>query len=442
MRKLEERFPDDLVVVGVHSPKFPAEKETKGVRDAVLRYEIEHPVVSDPGMRTWSEYAVRAWPTLMFVDPAGKLVGKHEGEIRFEEAEPLVGGMLDECRAKGLLGGGPLEFQPEPPLETTLLFPGKVLADEESGRLFVADSGHHRVLVATLDGRVERVIGSGERGLRDGDAGQAAFDKPQGMALHGNHLYVADSWNHAIRRVELATGRVDTVAGNGEQARRVIQEGPAAGNPLNSPWDLAIRGDVLYIAMAGTHQLWSLDLARMELARFAGTGREALADGPRGKAAFAQPSGLASDGERLYVADSETSAVRAVELPGSGDQARTLVGRGLFDFGDRDGQGDEVRLQHAIGVAHDPATGSLYLADSYNNRIKRMDPATRRVVSMLGSGRAEWADGEGPEASFSEPGGLSVGGGKLYVADTNNQAIRVADLTTLQVSTLELTGLP
>lgn len=299
MRKLEERFPGDLVVVGVHSPKFPAEKETRGVRDAVLRYEIEHPVVSDPGMRTWSEYAVRAWPTLMFVDPAGKLVGKHEGEIRFEEAELLVGGMLDEYRAKELLVGGPLEFQPEPPPGTTLLFPGKVLADEESGRLFVADSGHHRVLVATMDGRVERVIGSGTRGLRDGDASQATFDKPQGMALHGGNLYVADSWNHAIRRVDLATGWVDTVAGNGEQARRVIQEGPAAGNPLNSPWDLAIRGDVLYIAMAGTHQLWSLDLARMEMARFAGTGREALADGPRGKAAFAQPSGLASDGERL-----------------------------------------------------------------------------------------------------------------------------------------------
>ena len=317
-----------------------------------------------------------------------------------------------------------------------------MLADEASGRLFVADSGHHRVLVATMDGRVERAIGSGERGLRDGAADQAAFDKPQGMALHGGHLYVADSWNHAIRRVNLATGWVDTVAGNGEQARRVIQEGPAAGNPLNSPWDLAIQGDVLYIAMAGTHQLWALDLARMEMARFAGTGREALADGPRGRATFAQPSGLASDGERLYVADSETSAIRAVDLPGSGDQARTLVGRGLFEFGDRDGQGDEVRLQHAIGVAYDPATGSLYLADSYNNRIKRMDPATRQVVTVMGSGRVEWADGEGLDASFSEPAGLSVAGGKLYVADTNNQAIRVADLTTLQVSTLELMGLP
>ncbi len=197
----------------------------------------------------------------------------------------------------------------------------------------------------------------------------------------------------------------------------------------------------LYIAMAGSHQLWSLNPHSGELAKFAGTGREALADGPRHRATFAQPSGLSTNGKVLYVADSETSAVRVVDLPDTGDQVRTLVGEGLFEFGDVDGTNGEVRLQHALGVAIDPSTGMLYVADSYNNKIKRLDPATARTVSILGNGTAEWRDGVGEAASFWEPSGLSVAGGRLYVADANNHAVRVVDLATLEVSTIEFTGL-
>lgn len=436
LRKLEETFPSELVVVGVHSPKFTAERSTPNLRQAVLRLGIHHPVVNDASMRIWSEYGVGAWPTLVLVDPAGKVIGGHEGEFRFQEFQPLITDILAEFDAKGMLDRRAIAFQPELPPESTLLFPGKLLADHTSSRLFIADSGHHRVVEAGMDGRVHRVFGGG-RGFMDGTPEVAAFDTPQGMALAGEQLYVADTWNHAIRRIDLATGEAITVAGTGEQARRV-KEGPALSSPLNSPWDLVLHQGILYIAMAGSHHLWAYDPGSQEVTRYAGTGREALADGPLQRAAFAQPSGLSSDGQVLYVADSETSAIRAVDLPGRAGMVRTLAGLGLFEFGDVDGVGEQVRLQHPLGVAFDPSEGVLYVADSYNNKIKRLDPGSLETRSVAGSGSGGLRDGVGETATFWEPGGLSWAQGKLYVADTNNHAVRVVDLASLRVSTLEI----
>jgi sugar lactone lactonase YvrE len=439
LRRLEEAFPNELVVVGVHSPKFPGEQPTPNLRQALLRMGIHHPVINDPGMRLWSEYGVRAWPTVMLVGPTGRVIGNHEGEFRFEEFRPLVDAMIAEFESKGLLNRAPLSLQPERPPGTPLLFPGKLLAHEASGQLFVADSGHDRVLVCGLDGTVRRVIG-GRKGFRDGRSESAAFDMPLGLALDGDQLYVADCWNHALRRIDLNSGEVVTVAGTGEQARRV-KEGNGPDSPLNSPWDLAIHQGIVYIAMAGSHHIWSYSPRSGQIARYAGSGREALADGPLVRAAFAQPSGLSADGRALYVADSETSAVRAVDLPGAAGEVRTLVGQGLFEFGDVDGTGDRVRLQHDLGVCFDPVEGVVYVADSYNHKIKRLDPRTRQVDAMLGSGSAGLRDGIGEAASFWEPGGISVAARRLYVADTNNHAVRVADLGTRQVTTLEITGL-
>ncbi len=467
LRKLEHSLPDTLVVVGVHSPKFTAERSTANLRQAVLRLEIEHPVLSDPDMRMWSEYAVRAWPTLMLVDPDGNVIGKHEGEIRAEEFQPIIEQMVAEFDGRGMLDRTPISFfQPEKPPDTDLLFPEKVLADPASGRLFVADSGHHRVIVATLDGQVQRVFGS-VRGFRDGDGASALFDSPQGLALDGDSLYVADTRNHLIRRIDLATGPaggtpalpgVSTIAGNGERHFR-IQEGPALQTPLSSPWDVVFHQGTLYIAMAGSHQVWALNPRSGEILRYAGSGREALIDGPLARSTFAQPGGLAASERELFVADSETSAVRAVDLPGGNGQVRTLVGQGLFDFGDVDGVGAQVRLQHDLAVAFNPSPlplgeartgqragsrgegGAVYVADSYNQKIKRIDPATGRIDSFAGSGDAELRDGVGEAAAFWEPGGLSLAEGKLYVADTNNHALRVVDLKTRQVSTLKLRGL-
>ncbi len=446
LRKLEQAFPQELAVVGVHSPKFTAEQSTRNVRQAVLRLGIHHPVASDPDMRMWSEYGVRAWPTVMLIDPAGRVIGSHEGEFRFEEFQPLVASILADFDAKGLLNRQAIPLNPEQPPDTPLLFPGKLLADAGSGRLFIADSGHDRIVVSGLDGKVQQVIG-GEKGFRDGGPDRAAFDAPQGMALEGDHLYLADSWNHAIRRIDLSGWRVTTIAGTGEQARRV-KEGTASGSPLNSPWDLALHQGILYIAMAGSHHIWSYDPRSGDITRYAGSGREALADGILTRATFAQPSGLSTDGRELYVADSESSSLREVDLPGGAGMVRTLVGLGLFEFGDADGVRDEVRLQHPLGVCYSPlplgegqGEGPLFVADSYNNKIKLLDLPTTRTVSWAGSGDPMLMDGPARRASFWEPGGLSLADGKLYVADTNNHAIRVVEVDTMEVSTLEIQGL-
>jgi DNA-binding beta-propeller fold protein YncE len=420
------------MVVGVHSPKFPAERETANLREAILRYRIEHPVVNDRDFEVWRRFGGRAWPTLLFIDPDGRVIGKHEGELPFEQFDPLVDGMLREFEARGRLhpAAAPIALEGIREPNRTLSFPGKVLATDDV--LYIADSNHHRVLVVGLDGSIQHVYGSGEPGLVDGMATQAGFQQPQGMARSDSTLYVADTENHAIRAIDFATGMVSTIAGTGEQAQRVGSPGPARNTALSSPWDLALDGQRLYIAMAGTHQIWSLQLDAGTVAPFAGTGREGLLDGTLDQAWFAQSSGLALDEGRLYVADSEVSAIRAIDLRTK--RVTTLVGEDLFVFGDQDGEGDIVRLQHPLGIT--VRDGVVYIADSYNNKIKRLDPGRRAVATWLGSGAAGQADGTRSAASFREPGGVCAGRAGLYIADTNNHRIALADWATGEVRTL------
>ena len=374
----------------------------------------------------------------MLIDPQGKIIGKHEGEITFEEFDSVIAQMVEEFDGHGLIDRTPLSYRMEEREFSCLSFPGKVLADEASARLFISDSSHNRIIVATLEGDVRLVIGSGEAGLEDGDFQGARFDHPQGMALDGDVLYVADMENHAIRNLDLSGGTVDTVVGTGRQARGNRQGGEALGTDLSSPWDLALHGDTLYIAMAGTHQLWALVLNEKQVRPYAGNGREAPLDGPLLSASLDQPSGITTDREKLYFADSEASAIRTADLK-PGGRVSTIVGKDLFVFGDVDGTGDRVRLQHPLGICFDD--GVLYVADTYNNKIKRVFPDTRTVVTALGKGEPGYRDGDGSQALFHEPGDVGVAAGKLYAADTNNHTIRVADLHTGEVSTLELGGI-
>lgn len=438
LKYLEAKYADELVVIGVHSAKFDNEKLTENIRQAILRYGREDPVVNDADFLIWRRWGVRAWPTLILIDPEGYVVGGVSGEGNRELLDEVIGRLVEKHRAQGTLRPGLLKLAPERTRATAtpLRFPGKVLADGAGQRLFIADTNHHRIVIADLEGKVLAVAGAGGVGVADGPFAKAIFNHPQGMALDGSVLYVADTDNHLIRKLDLAARTVSTIAGTGEQATEFNQPGKGRAVPLNSPWDLVVVGQRLYIAMAGSHQIWVMDLASGELEPFSGSGREDIADGPRLEAAMAQPSGIATDGRVLYVADSEVSGIRAVDL-GPGGQVRTVVGEGLFEFGDRDGKGSAVRLQHPLGVAtHD---GKLYVADTYNHKIKIVSPAERTAATFLGSGKAGFQDGKG--ATFYEPSGLSVVGGRLYVADTNNHAIRVADLKTGEVSTLRLAGL-
>ena len=439
LKRLEAEYPDTLVVIGVHSAKFTTEGETENIRRVVQRYGVTHPVLNDRDFVTWTEYGVHAWPTFVLIDPFGKIVGQLSGEPLYPRIAPIIATMAEEYGAAGLLNRDPLpQSRPETASEAAdmpLRFPGKVLADPDGNRLFIADSGHNRIVIAALDSfQVLDVVGSGEAGLADGDFVEAQFDHPHGMALVGDTLYVADTENHAIRAVDLAARTVRTVAGTGAQGFNRDKSGPGPEMELNSPWDLVAVGDKLYIAMAGIHQLWVYDPETGEVGPYAGSGREALTDGKLRQAGMNQPSGIDTDGELLYFADPEASAVRTAALDPDGS-VHTIIGTGLFDFGDRDGVGEEALLQHVQGitVADD---GMLYVADTYNHKIKRIDPATRESVTLAGTGEPGLADGDGASAQFYEPGGLDYADGKLYVADTNNHAIRIVDLASGAVSTV------
>ena len=438
LRKLEHKFASELVVVGVHSAKFPTEKETDSLVAAVRRCELEHPVINDAEFQVWQQYSCRAWPTMMFIDPQGNVIGKHEGELSFEQFDTLLSGMVAEFDEAGIIQRSPLPTTAPRGPESALSFPGKVLADEAGGRMFIADTNHNRIIVSSFDAEVRQVIGTGDEALVDGPLEQSAFNHPQGMAIDGDILYVADTENHAIRRVDLAFGQVRTLAGTGEQG--YDRDGGQQGlqTLLSSPWDVVLHNGILYIAMAGIHQLWSLDLETGIVGPYAGSGREAITDGPLGTSALAQPSGITTDGQRLYFADSETSSIRNADLD-KGGSVRTLIGLGLFEFGDVDGDDFRVRMQHPIGITHHD--GVLYVADTYNHKIKRVLPKTRSAFTVAGTGSPGHVDGPFAQARFSEPCGLSIANGKMYIADTNNHAIRVADMDSGEVATVELTGL-
>lgn len=435
LRRLEEEFAEGFAVIGVHSAKFANERRTENLKRIVERYGIEHPVVNDADFSIWQAYAVRAWPTTVLIDPRGRIIGTHSGEGVYRVFRDLIAEGLARYEEDGVLERTPLAEAP-PARETReaglLRFPGKVLADETSGRLFVADTGHHRIVVATLDGEAVDVIGSGQPGFLDGPFDEARLNAPQGMAIEGATLYIADTENHAIRAADLVERTLRTVAGVGDLG---YAAGPTTLSEaiLNSPWDLEIVDGRLYIAMAGLHQIWVMDREADRIEPYAGTRAEALLDGPRARAAFAQPSGLSTDGQVLYLADAESSAVRSLET-GPYARVQTIIGEGLFEFGDVDGGRPTARLQHPLAVEWH--RGTLYVADTYNHKIKVVDPDAGTVRTFLGTGRPGDADGAEPE--FYEPGGLSAAEGRLYVADTNNHSIRVAGLDTSEVRTLAL----
>jgi thiol-disulfide isomerase/thioredoxin len=435
LEKLEKKYANELVVIGVHSAKFENEKNSESIRKAILRYGLRHPVVNDADQKIWMAYDCSSWPTLALIDPEGNYLGQTSGEGKFEVLDKIIAKVIEDARKKKTLNETPIRFDTakfRDKVDGPLYFPGKVLADEKSKRLFIADSTNHRIVITDLKGNGIAVAGTGVPGRKDGQFAGAQFDDPQGMAVKGDTLYVADRKNHCIRELDLKAKTVQTIAGTGQQDRGDRTEGgPALEHGLNSPWDLLLDGDRLFIAMAGHHQIWTLNLKDKRVELFAGSGRENIKDGPLEIANFAQPSGLTTDGKFLYVADPEVSAVRKVPMDGQG-RVVTLTGTGLFDFGDEDGIGKEAKLQHAIGVQY--VAGKVYVADTYNSKIKVIDLKDNAITTFLGGKKDD------KDPAFNEPAGLSYANGKLYVADTNAHRIRVVDLKTKELTTLPIKG--
>ena len=444
LRPLEEKYSDVLVTVGVHSPKFEHEADPVALASAVERYEIHHPVLDDPELATWKAYTARAWPTLVVVDPEGYIVAHLSGEGHADGLAVLLEELVAEHEAKGTLHRGYGPYVAPVPTSGTLRFPGKA-TQLANGNYLVVDSGHHRLVELRPDlETVERIIGSGAKGYLDGQSEIARFNEPQGVTLLPSELawklgydaVVADTVNHRLRGVTLSSGYVQTIAGNGVQ--RLLDTGPArvtdsgagawsehhddcpadfAGDALDvgalgrgtevslsSPWDVVWSEKLqkVVIAMAGTHQIFAFDPLANEVSILAGSGLEGLLDGKAEEAWFAQSSGLAIDGEdNIWVADSETSSLRRLVVSDSGVTVETAVGKGLFDFGFRDGEAAEARLQHPLGVTVLP-DNSVAIADTYNGAVRRYDPATKSV-STLARGLAEPSDVVVVQVEGSDP---------------------------------------
>ena len=450
LAELEHKYAGKPVVfIGVHSPKFDNEKSSENVRQAILRYEIVHPVVNDPKMSMWRSLGVSSWPTLVVVGPTGKILLSMSGEGNKASLDAFLQEALSfylpELLDNSIL---PLKLEKKKIVtESPLSFPGKLAVDALGGKLYISDSNHHRIVVTNLEGKTIEIIGKGEPGLSDGNYSSAAFFRPQGLVYHENSLYVADTENHALRKVDLVKKEVITLAGNGEQGRDYRGGERGKLQKLSTPWDLVIdqAGELLYIAMAGTHQIWKHEIASGKTFAWSGSGAEMNLNGDTLEdTAWAQPSGLTLSPEELFIADSESSSIRAINL--KTHNARTLVGgdatqpRNLFAFGDKDGAQDQARLQHPLGVIWVPSLKSVIVADTYNHRLKRLDPDNEEITQWVGSGKAGYRDGLSFQTQFSEPSGFALSPDEtlLYVADTNNHLVRIIDLKTLNSSTLKI----
>jgi DNA-binding beta-propeller fold protein YncE len=422
LREIESKYAREVVVIGVESGKYHAERVTPRIRDASIRLDAIHPVLNDRQFRTWRSYAVSAWPTLVAIDPAGYVVGTHAGEFTAEALVSFIDSLIENAKMRGILNTEPLHLGADAPTISSgqLKYPGKVAI--EGRRIAIADSANHRVIVATLSddqvsAKIDLISGTGEAGFVDGRNGQ--LNSPQGMVFSADNLYIADTENHAVRAVDFKTNELRTIAGTGSQLRTRADRQAGA---MSSPWDVTLIGQTLYVAMAGVHQIWLVDIRSGKSRVHSGSGGEDIRDGENQTALLAQPMGIEARGDRLYFADAESSAIRWAEAAEDG-VVGTIVGTGLFDFGDVDGKGDDVRLQHAQGLAF-RRDGALLVADSYNDCIKIVDTAAR-------TSRA-WVRG------LNEPSGVACSETHAYVADTNAHRVVAIDFANGEMTELRL----
>ncbi len=443
LSKIEEEYKNEpVVVIGVHSAKFENEQKPENIEEAIGRYEITHPVVVDKGMKIWKAYGANAWPTIVIVDPKGTIVYKKSGERSINEIGSMVEALLDKAKDSNTLAKKRIEIiTPEHKNKNVLSYPGKMSFSKDGKSFAISDSNHNRILIIeTSTGKVKSIIGNGERGFKDGSFDSAKFFRPQGVLLLDDKLYVADTENHALREVDLKTEKVITVAGTGEQGVYHPFEFSGEGTKvqLSSPWDLAYYENKIIIAMAGLHQLWAYEPKSEFVFPFAGSGLENIFDGSLPDAQFAQPSGLWVDSNHLYVADSEVSGLRSIDLKER--FVSTLIGSGLFVFGHKDGGLSDARLQHPLGVC--AKDDKVYVADTYNSSIRVIDLKKDTVSTLIGTpvmkSACRFDDPNCDTLGLYEPSDVKLNGNRLYIVDTNNHLIRYFDLDEMMLKTFNI----
>lgn len=436
IKKLERKWKKELIPIGIHTPKFPAEMNQMNVQQATFKLEIDHPVLNDTHFFLSGQYNVSSWPYLVLIDPKGKIFGVQIGEGFQEGLDSILKGMVDEFREAKLINPNPIDkiqlIKNKP--NTLLSFPTKLALNKNGTELFVSNSNRNQVLRIDLKtNRILEKIGSGERGFKDENFYAANFNYPQGLAIDDNLLYIADSKNHSIRLANLKTKKVTTLAGIGELARSINVTGK--GVALSSPSDLVLHKNKLLITMQGVHQIWILDLLSTEIDIYAGRGNENLFDGKFSEASFAQPISLTKDDVNYYILDAETSSVRTINYKKEG-KVKTLLGRGLLEFGDSNGSLETAKLQYPMGIYC--SNGILFIADTLNQKIKQIDLRKNEISTLAGNGKIGADNGYLPESKFYNPEGIAVFQNKVYVADTNNHLIRIIHLDTNLVSNLEI----
>lgn len=428
LEKLEKEFENELVVIGIHSAKFSAEQSSQRIRQAALKFGVHHPVVNDSDMKVWKSYAVRAWPTVTLISPTGKVVWQRAGESFYEDARNQI--LALKVKHKDSLNTQKFEFQLAKVEKKELMFPSKIIeAKTETDNqdktnneptFWIADSGNNRVIKINLKGKVLETIGNSTKGNAEGSFEETSFYEPHGLALseNGEKLYIADTKNNVIKEADLINKTVKTIAGTGETSYYFGDKKWGENVNPNSPWDLLIDKkypNIMYIASAGNHQILKMNLQSYKTERFAGSGKEQLTDGDDfKKVAFNQPSGLTQFENFLYVADAEASAIRQIDLQKK--EVRTLVGSGLFDFGDNDGTAQKAVLQHPVSVLY--VDNEVYIADTYNGKIKVLDLEKNRVKTII--------------SGLNEPNDILLIGNYLYISDTNNHQILRVNIKTFE----------
>ena len=437
---LESTFGNDLTVIGIHSAKFTNERDSDNIRQAILRHDLRHPVVNDSDFSTWKAFDIQAWPTLLLINPKGMIEEVYSGEGHRADLVRDIERLRQQYKGRLNTEKLPIALEKDKQPETYLRFPtklayGRFSAKDSAEALYISDSAHHRIVVASRTGNVLATIGNGTSGLKDGDFATAQLNRPQGVLLAFPYLYIADTGNHALRQVDLVTQHITTLAGTGRQGSDYqVHNRPALEASMASPWDLTFYPDAKHIVItqAGLHQLWGYDIEAKTVSVLAGNGHESIIDGPNPQNALAQTSGVSAVGDTLYFVDAETSSLRKFQ----DGEVTTLIGSGLFDFGYKEGKKATALMQHPLGLVANEK--NIFIADSYNHSIRRYDIATGMLSNFIGQGERGNKEGAFKTARFDEPNAIIEVGDTLYIADTNNQQIRLADTKSKTVSTLAI----
>lgn len=412
LAQLHTRYPGRLQPIAIHVPRFDCERDPQQVLKQLRRQGVSFPIVHDPDWHAWQRFGVDAWPTVLLIDANGQVRERVTGLDSMAELERPLAALCDALPMPTDEDSRALvETSPEPRLP--LRFPVGLVATPD--RLYVADSGHHRVLECNHGGRVLRQFGMGTADFVDGDLEQAAFRRPQGLSLVRDVLYVADAGNHALRRIMLRSGRVDTVCGNGRAGEPV--EGVVANArdvALNQPQSVFATDSEVHLALAGDNRIWTYGLGRGELSCRAGSGQLEVRDGSGSMAAFAQPVALAAVQQMLYVCDALGSAVRSLQL--RNNVVQTLVGQGPWDFGDADGRRENARLQNPQAIALSPDSPLLWIADTGNGTLRTLRLGGGEVATVPLSRRLQGVSG------------LSIAAGAVWIAETDAHAVLRYDL--------------